>query len=108
MRGIKGRNNRSTELKLRFGLVRSSVRGWTVRPKKVTGNPDFWFAYAKVAVFVDGCFWHGCEACRHIPKSNSSFWAAKFARNRAKDARITQQLANGRRGRALLGARAKG
>jgi DNA mismatch endonuclease Vsr len=95
MRSITGRNNRTTELRFRLALVRSGMKGWTVRPSNVDGNPDFWFAALKVAVFVDGCFWHGCEICHCVPKSNTAFWSTKFARNRAKDARITEQLSSG-------------
>jgi DNA mismatch endonuclease (patch repair protein) len=54
--------------------------------------PDFFFARRRVAVFVDGCFWHGCPRCGHIPKTNSAYWGAKIARNRTRDARISRAL----------------
>jgi DNA mismatch endonuclease Vsr len=92
MRAIKGQNNRTTELRLRLALARSRIKGWTLRPKTILGNPDFWFAEERVAVFVDGCFWHGCPACNHAPKVNSAYWRAKFERNAARDSSITQKL----------------
>jgi DNA mismatch endonuclease (patch repair protein) len=39
----------------------------------------------KIAVFLDGCFWHGCETCGHIPKKNSDFWLTKITRNKERD-----------------------
>ena len=92
MRAIKGSNNRTTELRFRLALVRSGVRDWKVRPKGVSGNPDFWFERQRVAVFVDGCFWHGCPDCHRVPKSNIDFWVAKIARNKQKDATTTLRL----------------
>ena len=94
MRAIKGRNNRTTELKCRLALVRAGISGWTVRPSEVVGNPDFLFPKYRLAVFVDGCFWHGCPVCHRIPKTNSEFWRTKIIRNRAKDEAATQALVN--------------
>jgi len=85
MRAIKGRDNRTTERRLRLALVRAGISGWAVCPKHVPGNPDFWFEQQQLAVFVDGCFWHGCPSCGRSPKSNTEFWTAKIERNRAKD-----------------------
>lgn len=48
-------------------------------------RPDIAFTRQKVAVFVDGCFWHGCPTHGHVPKTNSGFWAAKFERNQRRD-----------------------
>jgi len=58
----------------------------------VHGHPDFVFRRERVAVFVDGCFWHGCPKCYRRPKSNRKFWDAKAARNRARDAEVTRAL----------------
>ena len=55
-------------------------------------KPDFVFPRERVAVFVDGCFWHGCPRCYTRPKSNRKFWDAKVARNQARDRRVTRQL----------------
>lgn len=92
MRAVKGRNNRTTEVKFRLALVRSRIRGWSIRPTAVPGNPDFWFHREQVAVFVDGCFWHGCPRCFRLPRSNARFWSAKITRNRNKDRSMTRKL----------------
>lgn len=56
---------------------------------------DVVFVAKRVAVFVDGCFWHGCpEHCRS-PSSNVAYWEAKIERNRARDRRVTQALRDG-------------
>ncbi len=85
MRAVKGRGNRTTENRLRAALVRHTIKGWKVRLAGVPGNPDFVFPTLRIAIFVDGCFWHGCPACGHIPRTNSRFWAAKIASNRRRD-----------------------
>ena len=53
---------------------------------------DIAFTRAKVAVFIDGCFWHGCPEHGTTPKMNSAFWAEKIARNRARDEDTTERL----------------
>jgi DNA mismatch endonuclease (patch repair protein) len=92
MGSVKGAGNKSTETQLRCALIRSGVKGWKVRPKGALGNPDFLFPRAGVVVFVDGCFWHGCLKCGHIPKSNSVFWRAKIASTQRRDIRISREL----------------
>lgn len=92
MRAIRGRGNRSTEKRLIAVLARAGVRGWKVRPRGIAGNPDFVFPTARVAVFVDGCFWHGCPECGHIPRANRPYWAAKIAGNRRRDAKVDRLL----------------
>jgi DNA mismatch endonuclease (patch repair protein) len=85
MRAIRGTGNRSTELRLRFALVRAGVNGWKLHAKDLPGKPDFYFPEQKLAVFVDGCFWHGCPKCGHIPNNNRRFWATKLALNKERD-----------------------
>lgn len=85
MQGVSGKGNRTTEARLRAGLARAGVRGWKINYRPVTGTPDFFFPQEQVSVFVDGCFWHGCPTCGHIPKKRSSFWTAKIDRNRQRD-----------------------
>ncbi|MEO6804948.1 MAG: very short patch repair endonuclease [Edaphobacter sp.] len=92
MSAIKGKGNKTTELSLRMALVRAGVSGWNLHSVDVVGRPDFFFPQEAVAVFVDGCFWHGCSRCGHTPKTRSVFWSAKFARNKARDSEITRQL----------------
>ena len=92
MRAIRSRGNRTTEWRLRSLLMRNGVRGWRLHDKYLKGTPDFLFAEAKVTVFIDGCYWHGCPKCGHIPKTNSEYWIAKIGRNKSRDRRYTRQL----------------
>jgi len=84
MSAIKGKNNKSTELKLRMALVKAGIKGWVLHPTDVFGKPDIFFTKKKLAIFVDGCFWHSCTLCGHVPKTRSAFWRAKFERNQAR------------------------
>lgn len=92
MSSIKDRGNRSTELCFRLALVRSSIRGWTVQHQGLIGKPDFFFPTERIAVFVDGCFWHGCSTCGHVPKTNTSFWRSKLNDNKIKDKNTNHAL----------------
>ena len=58
-------------------------------------RPDICFTRARVAVFVDGCFWHGCPEHGRRPATNSAYWLAKIERNRARDVRDTRRLQQG-------------
>src|SRR5690606_22059724 len=82
---IRGKKNRTTELKLRMLLTSKGIKGWKLHAIELEGNPDFYFEKKKLAIFVDGCFWHGCPRCGHIPKTRSAFWKAKISRNRKRD-----------------------
>lgn len=64
------------------------------------GNPDFVFRQEHLAVFVDGCFWHGCRWHCRMPKSRQDFWGPKIARNKARD-RDVGRLLRGRGWRVL-------
>ena len=85
MGAIRGSGNRTTEARFRALLVRAGVRGWTMQTKGLKGKPDFFFPEGRVAVFLDGCFWHGCPACGHVPSVNRPFWKAKIERNQRRD-----------------------
>lgn len=93
MASIRARGNRSTELCLIGMLRRSKLSGWR-RHVELPGTPDFAFRHARVAVFVDGCFWHGCPSCSRQPRANSSYWKEKIAGNRRRDRRVTRALRN--------------
>ena len=56
------------------------------------GKPDFTFRRERVAVFVDGCFWHGCPRHGTMPAGNRAFWQAKLARNAERDRAVTRAL----------------
>ena len=92
MSAIKGRGNRTTERRLRMALARAGIKGWKVNPRGLIGNPDFFFPEKKVAVFVDGCFWHGCARCGHIPKKNNAYWSTKILRNQQRDIEKARKL----------------
>lgn len=92
MAAVRGRNNRTTERRLRYALVRAGVSGWKLHPPDLQGRPDFYFPENSVAVFVDGCFWHGCPRCGHYPKHNQEFWRTKIARNKTRDRETTARL----------------
>jgi len=93
MSAVRSKGNRSTEWRLRSGLVRSGVSGWILAPLDVFGHPDFAFKQSQVAVFVDGCFWHGCPHCYRPPKSKKKFWSSKIVQNRRRDRRVNRELA---------------
>jgi DNA mismatch endonuclease (patch repair protein) len=93
MSGIRSKNNRSTELAFRKLLKDMGITGWR-RHYRITGKPDFAFPVPKIAVFIDGCFWHRCPFCfdGHIPKQNQEYWTAKLSRNKRRDTRISRSL----------------
>ncbi|GIL05071.1 MAG: very short patch repair endonuclease [Betaproteobacteria bacterium] len=88
---VKGRRNRTTELRLVEILRRNAIHGWR-RHAPLPGTPDFVFRDARLAVFVDGCFWHCCPWCYTAPKRNAAFWFAKAAANRRRDKRNNKDL----------------
>ena len=92
MKAIRGSGNRSTETCLRMGLVRAGISGWVVTPKSLFGRPDFYFESARVAVFVDGCFWHGCPQCFRLPRTRTEYWRQKIAGNRTRDQQVASKL----------------
>lgn len=89
MRGVRSNGNKSTELRLIALFRELKISGWR-RNYKVLGKPDFVFLKQKIAVFTDGCFWHGHD-CRNLkPSSNEEYWRAKIERNRLRDIRATK------------------
>lgn len=82
------------ELLLRKELWRIGVHGWRLR-SKLPGTPDLSFARARLAVFVDGCFWHSCPHCAiKAPRKNTAYWGPKLRRNIERDARVDRELDN--------------
>lgn len=88
----RGTGNRSTEWRLRARLVAARISGWRVNAKDVYGKPDFAFDAEKIAVFVDGCFWHGCAKHRTIPATNHEFWLKKIEGNQRRDRAVSRKL----------------
>jgi len=101
---IRSHGNQATEVALARLFRRHGITGWRrqveVRIKKAEGKifkvrPDFVFPKFRLAVFVDGCFWHGCPKHGTQPKGNRVFWKNKFARNKARDRRVNRALRRG-------------
>lgn len=88
---IRGKGNASTELRLVAALRAAGIRGWR-RGSRLPGRPDFTFAAARLAVFVDGCFWHGCPRHHRLPRTRRAFWRAKVMGNRRRDRRVDREL----------------
>lgn len=91
MSSVRGKHNKTTEVILRMALVREGMKGWVLHGKML-GRPDFFFPNEMLAVFVDGCFWHGCKKCGHVPKQNNPYWATKLKRNRQRDIDTNRNL----------------
>lgn len=91
MRAVRSRGNRDTELVLVRLLRKHKISGWR-RHVGLTSNADFVFRKQKVALFVDGCFWHGCARHCRMPKGNSSYWIPKIASNKTRDRRVSRLL----------------
>lgn len=91
MSRIRSRGNQATELALAKLFRRHKITGWR-RNQKVFGKPDFIFPKHKLAVFVDGCFWHGCPKHGTQPKGNAAFWRKKISRNQIRDRLVTRTL----------------
>lgn len=86
------RSSTKPELALRRALHAHGVR-FRLHRRDLPGTPDIVLPGARIAVFVDGCFWHGCTEHGTLPKNNRSWWAAKLAANRERDRRKDAELA---------------
>lgn len=91
MSRIRGRGNRDTELALASLFRREGITGWR-RHRPVFGKPDFVFPRLRLAVFVDGCFWHACPIHATRPRNNAAFWRRKLAANQARDRKVNRTL----------------
>jgi DNA mismatch endonuclease (patch repair protein) len=94
MAKVKGKGNRSTEIVVEAALSANRIAGWEKHPIAVIGRPDFYFRSVRLALFVDGCFWHACPKCGRIPKTRTRFWETKITENRKRDLRKRRQLRN--------------
>jgi DNA mismatch endonuclease (patch repair protein) len=93
MAAVRSRGNKETELKLLKLLRSHQITGWR-RHQKLPGNPDFVFPGQRLALFVDGCFWHGCRKHCRMPATNRDYWNAKISRNIARDKITVRALRN--------------
>jgi DNA mismatch endonuclease (patch repair protein) len=113
MSRIRSQGNRATELALVRVFRAHGITGWRRHKKlrveglrverrknsqpstfnsQLTVRPDFVFPKLRLAVFVDGCFWHGCPLHKTKPRTNAAFWRKKFAANQARDRLVTRTL----------------
>lgn len=81
------------ELVLRRTLWAAGLRYRLNSKPRLPGTPDLLFPSHKIAVFVDGCFWHGCPLHGSCPKTREAFWEAKITRNQARDLAVDKALA---------------
>jgi len=91
MSRIRSRGNKDTELALIKLFREHGVTGWR-RNQKVFGKPDFLFRRKRLALFVDGCFWHGCPKHCKAPVGNREFWEKKLSANQERDRRVNREL----------------
>lgn len=91
MRAVKSSKNKSTEENLIAYFKENSITGWR-RNYKVYGKPDFVFPNLRIAIFADGCFWHGHNCRNTHPQQNKEYWQRKITRNMARDMDVTEHL----------------
>jgi len=91
MSRIHSSGNRETELALIRVFHERGITGWR-RQASLFGKPDFIFAKLRLAVFVDGCFWHGCPMHSTIPVGNRAFWERKLVTNKLRDRLVNRTL----------------
>ena len=88
MKAVNSKNNKTTEIRLLEIFKDYKIKGWR-RQYKVKGHPDFVFLAERIAVFVDGCFWHGHDCRNTRPEQHKEYWMAKRQRNIQHDAEVT-------------------
>jgi DNA mismatch endonuclease, patch repair protein len=91
MAAIRSKGNRDTEMVLADIFRKNGLTGWR-RHWPIPGKPDFAFPSNRVAIFVDGCFWHGCPQHGRKPSSNQIYWFAKLERNQNRDRIVARTL----------------
>jgi len=91
MSRIRESRNKDTELALAKLLRAHGISGWR-RNQSVFGKPDFAFPKLKFAIFVDGCFWHGCPKHATKPENNRVFWQRKLSANKRRDQTVNLVL----------------
>ena len=94
MKKVRSKNNRSTELRLIEIFKKYAITGWR-RNYSVKGHPDFVFLSQKVAVFVDGCFWHGHDCRNTRPSDNKEYWNQKREKNKKHVIEVTEMFEMG-------------
>ena len=88
MKKVRSKKNKSTELRLIEIFKQYGITGWR-RNYPVKGHPDFVFLDKKIAIFVDGCFWHGHDCRNTKPENNKEYWVKKQMGNITHDKEVT-------------------
>ncbi|MFH1970521.1 MAG: very short patch repair endonuclease [Verrucomicrobiota bacterium] len=92
MSRVRSTGNQTTEKRLASLLREAGLTGWR-RHQFLPGRPDFVWPKIKVAVFVDGCFWHGHDCGRNVtPRTNAEAWREKIEGNQGRDRKTTHRL----------------
>ena len=91
MSKVRSSGNKSTEIRLIKLFKSAGITGWR-RNYPVKGKPDFVFLNCRLAVFVDGCFWHGHDCRNTRPNDNSEYWIRKRERNMKRDIEVTEKF----------------
>jgi len=92
MSSIRAKNT-TPEIALRKSLMLYDLSGYRLHWKNVPGRPDICYPKKKLAIFVNGCYWHRCPKCKpDFPKSHKRFWQEKFSRNVDRDRKKVRQL----------------
>jgi DNA mismatch endonuclease, patch repair protein len=87
--------NTSPELILRKAIRKVGLKAYKLHDKNLPGRPDISFSKIKLALFINGCYWHRCPYCKPgLPKSHISFWREKFKKNKVRDKQKTRKLHN--------------
>ena len=92
MAAIRSSGNKGTEQRLIAIMRAHKITGWR-RHWALVFKPDFVFPALRAAIFVDGCFWHGCAKHCRMPRSNVQYWRRKIGGNMARDKRRARELA---------------
>jgi DNA mismatch endonuclease (patch repair protein) len=90
MASIKGKDTKP-EITIRK-ILWSHGKRYRIHDNGILGRPDISHKGKKVAIFIDGCFWHGCHICYKEPKTNTGFWKKKMERNRNRRREVTAHL----------------
>ncbi|WP_373324387.1 very short patch repair endonuclease [Tepidiforma flava] len=91
MSRVRSKQCSSTELSVIADLTSSGLQ-FVLNPRDITGKPDIVIPSLKFAIFLDGCFWHGCDLHCRMPKTNSDYWKTKIATNKLRDSLVTTVL----------------
>ncbi|WP_048151974.1 very short patch repair endonuclease [Methanolacinia paynteri] len=90
MSAIRAKNTKP-ELIIRRGLYARGIRGYRIH-HNIAGKPDLVFTRQKIAIFIDGCYWHKCPICFHEPQTNRNFWMKKINGNVERDLQVNEEL----------------